>query len=291
MRVPTVLYQGLGLLLACQSALAASTAWTFTDATLTVQGKGSGVGSGLKEKLQPSKPLSSPVSLGAGDSLKIILTAQEGKSAKRPHQASLLLQNPATNLDVSYPFSVKESGKGKIELSHKDLPTQFLRSSSPLSASVVIASFGSSEAYKSEAFPLIIQLDANTPAATTEKPLRYGKQPEIHHIFRSDPKSPNIVLVAFFTIAAVATLPVLLGLWLQVGGNVAHLSKALSDAPVSHGLFFGSVVAIEGIFFLYYTVWNLFQTLPVLAVVGVVAYISGSRALTEVQERRLAGLR
>lgn len=50
MRVPTVLYQGLGLLLACQSALAASTAWTFTDATLTVQGKGSGVGSGLKEK-------------------------------------------------------------------------------------------------------------------------------------------------------------------------------------------------------------------------------------------------
>lgn len=65
----------------------------------------------------------------------------------------------------------------------------------------------------------------------------------------------------------------------------------MSDAPVSHALFFGSIVAIEGIFFLYYTVWNLFQTLPVLAAVGLVAYVSGSRALTEVQERRLAGLR
>lgn len=76
-----------------------------------------------------------------------------------------------------------------------------------------------------------------------------------------------------------------------MGGNLAHLPKALSTAPVSHGLFFGSIVSIEGVFFLYYTVWNLFQTLPVLAGLGVVAYISGSRALTEVQERRLAGLR
>lgn len=112
-----------------------------------------------------------------------------------------------------------------------------------------------------------------------------------------------------FTLAAVATLPILLGLvgipapiteknkadiyiqWMQVGGNLAHLPKALSAAPLSHGLFFGSIVAIEGLFFLYYTYWNLFQTLPVLTVLGVVAYVSGSRALTEVQERRLAGLR
>lgn len=48
---------------------------------------------------------------------------------------------------------------------------------------------------------------------------------------------------------------------------------------------------MEGIFFLYYTSWNLFQTLPAAAVVGFVAFLSGSRALSEVQERRLAGLR
>ena len=65
----------------------------------------------------------------------------------------------------------------------------------------------------------------------------------------------------------------------------------MSDAPLSHALFVGSIIGIEGVFFLYYTVWNLFQTLPVLAALGVVAFLSGSRALTEVQERRLAGLR
>ena len=76
-----------------------------------------------------------------------------------------------------------------------------------------------------------------------------------------------------------------------MGGNFNHLSKAMSDAPLSHALFVGSIVGIEGAFFLYYTAWNLFQTLPLLTVLSLVAYISGSRALTEVQERRLAGLR
>ncbi len=65
----------------------------------------------------------------------------------------------------------------------------------------------------------------------------------------------------------------------------------MSDAPLSHALFVGSIIGIEGVFFLYYTVWNLFQTLPVLAALGVVAFLFGSRALTEVQGRRLAGLR
>jgi len=70
-----------------------------------------------------------------------------------------------------------------------------------------------------------------------------------------------------------------------------HLSKALGAAPVSHGLFFGSIVGMEGIFWLYYTSWNLFQTLPAAAAVGLVAFVSGSRALSEVQQRRVDGLR
>lgn len=42
---------------------------------------------------------------------------------------------------------------------------------------------------------------------------------------------------------------------------------------------------------MYYTSWNLFQTLPAAAVVGLVSFLSGSRALREVQGRRIAGLR
>lgn len=48
-------------------------------------------------------------------------------------------------------------------------------------------------------------------------------------------------------------------------------------------------MALEGLFFLYYTKWNLFQTLIGAAVVGVVATFSGSRALREVRLRRERG--
>lgn len=79
--------------------------------------------------------------------------------------------------------------------------------------------------------------------------------------------------------------------WIFLGGNVNHIQKALSAAPLAHALFVGSITSLEGILFLYYSSWNLFQTLPALAVAGLVAFLSGSRALTEVQDRRLAGSR
>jgi oligosaccharyltransferase complex subunit delta (ribophorin II) len=44
------------------------------------------------------------------------LTTQEGRSAKRPHQAFLLLKDPTTGLDISYPFNVKDNGKSKVEV-------------------------------------------------------------------------------------------------------------------------------------------------------------------------------
>jgi oligosaccharyltransferase complex subunit delta (ribophorin II) len=79
--------------------------------------------------------------------------------------------------------------------------------------------------------------------------------------------------------------------WLYLGANLNHLSKAMQDAPISHATFYGSIICIEGIFFMYYTSWNLFKTLPVLFAVGMIAFLSGGRALSEVQERRLAGMR
>ena len=48
---------------------------------------------------------------------------------------------------------------------------------------------------------------------------------------------------------------------------------------------------MEGLFFLYYYNWTLFQVLPIGGVIGLVAFLSGSKALSEVQSRRLAGER
>ena len=79
--------------------------------------------------------------------------------------------------------------------------------------------------------------------------------------------------------------------WLVLGANVSHIQKALGSAPISHAVFFGSIIAMEGVFFLYYSSWNLLQALPAMGAVSVAAFLSGSKALGEVQRRREAGER
>lgn len=94
---------------------------------------------------------------------------------------------------------------------YKDLPTQFLRPTSKITANIVIGSFGSSTPYNSQAFALSIPSDPDTPPAATQKAPRYGKLEEIHHIFRGDPKSPNVLISTVFGLGSIAALPLLLG--------------------------------------------------------------------------------
>ncbi|KAL2818820.1 Oligosaccharyltransferase subunit Ribophorin II-domain-containing protein [Aspergillus cavernicola] len=277
-------------LLASSALPVAASSWGFADATVSVQTKGAGVGAGLKEQIPSNGALSTPVPLGNADTLKIVLTSQEDKSAKSAHQVFLLLQDPGSGLDISYPFSVKGNGKSRVELTWKDLPTQFLSVSKSIDARILIGSFGSSKAYDEPAFQLSLARGADEPVPTFEVS-RYGKLPEIHHIFKDDAQSPPIVITLTFVAMVLATFPILAGVWLYLGANVCHLSTAMKSAPLPHAAFLGSLLAIEGIFFLYYTSWTLFQIIPAVAAVGVVTFISGSRALGEVQGRRLAGLR
>ncbi|KAF3021478.1 hypothetical protein E8E14_010432 [Neopestalotiopsis sp. 37M] len=276
------------LLLAAGAAQAASS-WGFDEGSITVGAKKSD--GAIKEKFSEKNPLTTPVALGAADTLKIVITAKENGKGKRPHQAFLVLQEPETGLEAPFPLTTKENGKATVDIKQSELPVQLLTSSKPLKASLLLASFGSSEGYNKPVFDVEIKLDPNATPPTYEKPMRYGKLEEIHHIFRSDPQSPPKVISLVFALAVLATIPALFLGWAILGGNVAHLQKAFSAAPVSHGVFFGSIVAMEFVFYLYYVSWNLFQVLPVLGLVSVATFLSGTKALGEVQSRRLAGER
>ncbi len=61
---------------------------------------------------------------------------------------------------------------------------------------------------RAELLPSFIQL--TSPLPSQDKPVRYGKLEEIHHIFKSDPKSPPLIITLVFTAAVVATFPILL---------------------------------------------------------------------------------
>ncbi|KAI1408938.1 Oligosaccharyltransferase subunit Ribophorin II-domain-containing protein [Hypoxylon sp. FL1857] len=279
------------VLLAAGAAQAASS-WGFDDAKLTVSAKKA---AGAKEKdvrqFSEKAPLTTPVVFESSDSLKLLLTAKESGKGKRPHQAFLVLREPTSGLEAPFPLTVKDNGKATVEIKHSDLPVQLAIATSPLKASLVLASFGSSEGFQKDIFDVEIKRDPTSAPIAYEKPLRYGRQKEIHHIFRGDPTSPPKVVSLVFVLAVLATVPVLFLSWLALGANISHLPKALGAAPVAHGVFFGSIVAMEGVFYMYYASWNLFQTLPVIGIVGTAAFLSGTKALGEVQSRRLAGER
>ncbi|CAK7266978.1 hypothetical protein SEPCBS119000_002303 [Sporothrix epigloea] len=279
------------LLLVAAGVAQAASSWSFDDASITIAAKGSNTQK-VSEKLHAKRSLEQALELGSTDIAKITLTTKDNGSGKRPHQAFLLLQDVETGLEAPFPLTVKPSGKGVVQIAYKDIPTQLLASDKNIRASLVIGSFGSAQAFVSGddgLFELKVQHDPNMPAPSATKPERFTKKDEIHHIFRADPRSPPKIVSLFFVLAVAAAVPLLFAAWLLLGANVDHLSKALAAAPLSHAAFFGSIVAMEGVFFLYYTSWNLFQTLPVVGVVGVVTVLSGTKALGEVQARRLAG--
>ncbi|CAK7224261.1 hypothetical protein SBRCBS47491_005489 [Sporothrix bragantina] len=281
------------LLLVAAGVAQAASSWSFDDASITITSKGSSSDK-VSEKLNAKGALGKPLVLGSTSTAKITLTTKDNGKEKRPHQAFVLLRDVESGLEAPFPLTVKDSGKGVVQIAYKDIPTQLLASGKNVRASLVIGSFGSAQAYLSGEdglFELEIQHDPNMPSPSASKPERYAKKEEINHIFRADPRSPPKIVSLFFVLAVAATVPVLFGAWLLLGANVDHLSKALSAAPISHAAFFGSILAMEGVFFLYYTTWNLFQMLPVAGVVGAVAVLSGSKALGEVQARRLAGER
>ncbi|KAM3454459.1 hypothetical protein MY5147_006809 [Beauveria neobassiana] len=302
-------------LLALSSAASAAAQWGFVDGSVTVAAKG---GEGITEKFTSAAKAKTEVALGHASTLKLSLTAEEAGKAKRPHQAFLVLRETASGLEAPFPLTIKESGKGTVKLvwdntstmkaatrrekgtlfeldadqsqTQKDLPIQLLNSATPLEAKIVLGSFGSSKAIVASVFDINVVRDPSH-VNTYEAPLRYGKRPEIHHIFRADPKNPPKIISLMFAGAVLAAIPVLFISWLALGANLSHASKALGAAPVSHAVFYGSIVAMEGVFFLYYSTWNLFQTLPAIVIVGIVAFLSGNSALGEVQRRRLAGER
>lgn len=74
-------------------------------------------------RLNPTKPLSKPVTLAAADTVKILLTAKDNGSAKRPHQAFVVLRDQDSGLEAPFPLTVKDTGKGVVQIVSRSLTT------------------------------------------------------------------------------------------------------------------------------------------------------------------------
>lgn len=95
-------------------AASAASSWGFSDGKVQVTSKSSEADASTytftdKERIKDA------VTLGHANKIKVSLTVKDGSKAKRPHQAFLMVKE-ASGLEAPYPLTVKESGKGTVEI-------------------------------------------------------------------------------------------------------------------------------------------------------------------------------
>lgn len=91
----------------------AASNWGFTDGKVEVLSRSSD--STSAHAFSDKEPLISALTLGQGEKIKISLTTKDGSKAKRPHQAFLNIRE-ASGLEAPFPLTIKESGKGTVEI-------------------------------------------------------------------------------------------------------------------------------------------------------------------------------
>jgi len=77
----------------------------------------------------------------------------------------------------------------------------------------------------------------------------------------------------------------------MLGANLNHLSKAMQNALLGHGLFWVSLLGMQGVWIMFYGGLGIGWALLAAALPAYGAVMGGVRALSEVRSRRLAGER
>ncbi|CAG8498870.1 6399_t:CDS:2, partial [Cetraspora pellucida] len=223
-----------------------------------------------------------PIQLTTGDDFKMVFVINDKQTQKgvQPHQAFLTLTSEKSGNQIPIIVRVRESGKAKVELDMKSAPNELLSSPGNYSLDLIIGTFSHKDPLKYH----IGTLDVDVPVMPSgPSPVVYGPKPEIHHIFRPDEKLPPIWLSYSFVVIVVMPWLFLIGSWTYIGVNVSLLAKEPKSALMSL-LFLSSILAIEVVFYNYWTHLNIFQTLSLLTVLSIVAFITGQKALSDVQK-------
>ncbi|KAI9556768.1 hypothetical protein GHT06_016559 [Daphnia sinensis] len=130
-----------------------------------------------------------------------------------------------------------------------------------------------------------LQLSFATPSAGQPKSSKasemYQMKPEIKHMFREPEKRPPGIVSNTFTLLAILPFVIFIVLVSRLGVNFSSFSFSLSAL--------GFHLSIGGIFVLFVSFWlylNMFQTLKLLVVIAIPAFVSGNYMLTQIAAKR-----
>ncbi|KAF3992420.1 hypothetical protein FT663_00700 [Candidozyma haemuli var. vulneris] len=206
-----------------------------------------------------------------------------GANAAKPHQLNYVFSD-GKGLD----FAVFPSFDSKAQTVSSSLLVNKIPGSllSQERLFVYLVAADESQKKKGNLYTLVAELvpsDALKASINYEAPTRLGALPEIHHIFREDPKTVTPIVPLFFGGIAVALLVILLGSWVSVLGD--SLFVANQSIPFKGG-FLTTIALIEFTFFRYYLSETIFTTIFYVGLLTGPALIFGSKALKALTKQR-----
>lgn len=125
--------------------------------------------------------------------------------------------------------------------------------------------------------------DGSQPDDPAQFPAAFQPRPTILHMHRPPEKQPPAVVSLVF--AAVTLAPLLLVLAVALGSLKANFKGMAGNSAAL--VFHGSILAILGLYWAFWTKLNLLQTLPILSVLALLTFFSGYFALSAHADSRL----
>ncbi|XP_060564168.1 dolichyl-diphosphooligosaccharide--protein glycosyltransferase subunit 2-like [Ruditapes philippinarum] len=117
--------------------------------------------------------------------------------------------------------------------------------------------------------------------ATGKKVDQYAKKPEIKHMFREPEKRPSKTVSLAFTGLVLVPFAILFICWMKIGVNISNFPFSVSAIG-----FHVCLGALFGLYYMYWTTFNMFDTLRYLGLLGIPTFIFGNRLLSSIAARR-----
>jgi len=198
------------------------------------------------------------------------------------HQTFVRLTNLASKQEIIFVAEADAQMVNKFDLDVGSSAKEFSGASGKYSMELIVG-----DAVMQNPFSWAVADVALTfPEQAAAKPdtlSQYTKKPEIKHKFAVPEKRPPAVVSLVFTGLVLLPLAILLGLWMKIGVNISNFPMS----PSAIG-FHVCLAGIFGLYYMYWTQFNMFLTLKYLGLLAVPTFLFGNRLLSSIASKRKA---
>ncbi|XP_076083162.1 dolichyl-diphosphooligosaccharide--protein glycosyltransferase subunit 2-like isoform X1 [Mytilus galloprovincialis] len=211
--------------------------------------------------------------------MKFQLKDKSSSKSVSAHQTFVKLTNQNTNQEIVFVAQTESSGGYKFDLDVGANAKEFGQLSGKYGMELIVGDAVIENPFSWSLADVELNFaDAPTPKT---KESQYAKKPEIKHLFREPEKRPPAVVSTVFTALVLLPLAILFICWMKIGANISNFPMSLSAVG-----FHVCLAGIFGLYYLYFTCLNMFDTVRYLGLLAIPTFLFGNRLLSSIAAKR-----